>query len=732
MRLIWRFRRSYFINLVLSYCILAILLIAGIGGYLFTQANTMMLDELTKESQSRLNTAQDLLEKNVLPKYVEGMMAKYFSGVEPNPKDMLYRILDTGWETNMTEIVDLIKQIAFINVANDGISNMSVYVNEGSFAFDRIYFYPSIEESPDRTLLSNLKSIPKNKWYIRTTPGQKKVLTYVISLPLGFPDDKAKGYMYIDVEIDHLTKLLKQVMNTPYEKLYVLDSAHQPIIATSQIDNDSLKAITNELGFSSAPSSVNVKRSEQGSQIIATLNGGDLQSFQYAIIRPLDSFSLFGNKFKKQIISSCFLIFFLGIIIAFLLSKRFYFPLKSVLHTIRRLNPIDPNHSATENEYNLINRTIHNLGQKVINLETKVKKNQLTDLLMGNLFELSGIDQIPTHCQYIAVDLQLMNASSDIFCNQIDVEDENPSFRMDWTPISKSKVALLIFASLREEQPDEWIKIQLEKIREASQVEFAASIGPSVHMIEDIPTSYREAARNLRYIYLYGHSAVVSHSQISGFSGEPIVLSFEALKNSIRAGSVGESEKILQELEISYSAPVKIEVVELSQMQLLTALSEIVMELNLHHIIPSSELFRTERTESILEMMTWIRGLVVQMADYIEAGRTKGHSELIHRVKDYIDEHLHEDLSLDLLSQLVSLSPSYISTLFADVLNVSFTEYVTKARLDKAAELLKADRSLSVADIATKVGYRNSGYFITKFRTKFGVTPMQYRNSWSA
>lgn len=730
MRLIWKFRSSYFTHLVLSYCILAIVLIAGVGGYLFTQANTMMLGELTKESRSRLNTAQDLLEKNVLSKFVAGMTVKYFSGVQPDPKDSLYRILDTGWETSMTEIVSLIKQIQFIQASNDGISNLSVYVNKEAFAFDKNYFYPGIDESPDRAFLSELKGVPKNKWFMRTEPGKKQVLTYVITLPLGFPEDLAKGYMYMDVEMDYLSRVLSQVMNTPFEQLYVFDDAKQPLLSTGQMDDEVLKTIASDFSSSSDPSSVTVQRSSQGSQIIATLNGSNLHSFQYAIIRPLNSFALSGEKFKKQILMSCFLILFVGIIIAYVLSKRFYFPLKSVLSTIRGLNQTD-HHAASENEYKLINRTIQNLDQKVSHLETKVRKSQLTDLLMGNLFELSGIDQIPSQCQYIAVDLHIRSASSDEFCNHIDFGELHPSYRMDWTPMSKHKVALLFFASLSEEQPEEWIKVQLNKAREATQYTFTASIGPTVNMIEDIPTSYRESVSNHRYTYLYGASAIVTDSEIHKLSREPIVWSFETLKNSIRAGNANESEKILRELAISYSAPVKIEVVELSQMQLLTALSEIVMELNLHHIIPSSELFRTERTGSISEMMTWLRGLVVQMADYIEAGKTKGHSELIHRVKLYIDDHLHEDLSLDVLSQLVSLSPSYISTLFADVLHVSFTEYVTKARLDKAADLLKTDRSLSVAEIATQVGYRNSGYFITKFRTKFGVTPMQYRNSWS-
>ncbi|MNN97123.1 DNA-binding transcriptional regulator AraC [compost metagenome] len=79
-----------------------------------------------------------------------------------------------------------------------------------------------------------------------------------------------------------------------------------------------------------------------------------------------------------------------------------------------------------------------------------------------------------------------------------------------------------------------------------------------------------------------------------------------------------------------------------------------------------------------------------------------------------------------------SLAPAYVSTLFGEVIKESFTEYVTRARLNKAARMLQEDTQIPVREIAALVGYRNVQYFHTKFKAKFGVTPVQYRHATKA
>ncbi|MNI98821.1 HTH-type transcriptional regulator YesS [compost metagenome] len=55
-------------------------------------------------------------------------------------------------------------------------------------------------------------------------------------------------------------------------------------------------------------------------------------------------------------------------------------------------------------------------------------------------------------------------------------------------------------------------------------------------------------------------------------------------------------------------------------------------------------------------------------------------------------------------------------------------DYLTRIRLEKAKEML-ADPSLKVQDIAQKIGYESTSYFISLFLKNQGVTPNEYRKN---
>ena len=55
-------------------------------------------------------------------------------------------------------------------------------------------------------------------------------------------------------------------------------------------------------------------------------------------------------------------------------------------------------------------------------------------------------------------------------------------------------------------------------------------------------------------------------------------------------------------------------------------------------------------------------------------------------------------------------------------------EYITDLRISYAATLLTST-DLSVITIASKVGYDNQSFFAQKFKNKYNVSPMEYRNS---
>lgn len=103
-------------------------------------------------------------------------------------------------------------------------------------------------------------------------------------------------------------------------------------------------------------------------------------------------------------------------------------------------------------------------------------------------------------------------------------------------------------------------------------------------------------------------------------------------------------------------------------------------------------------------------------------------SALISYVKNYIYENFDQNLSLDVLGEVVHLHPAYLSKIFKEVTNMNLSAYITDIRMQKAAELLE-QTELKVHEVMELIGYRKSQYFSRLFKERFGVTPVEYRRT---
>ena len=103
----------------------------------------------------------------------------------------------------------------------------------------------------------------------------------------------------------------------------------------------------------------------------------------------------------------------------------------------------------------------------------------------------------------------------------------------------------------------------------------------------------------------------------------------------------------------------------------------------------------------------------------------------IDRVKQYIQYHVNEDLSIDKLAAQVYLSQGYLSSVFKKETGMNLSRYIRQCRMEKAKELLK-NTNMKVVQICEKVGFANVSYFCQNFREYCGVSPDKYRKGESA
>lgn len=99
---------------------------------------------------------------------------------------------------------------------------------------------------------------------------------------------------------------------------------------------------------------------------------------------------------------------------------------------------------------------------------------------------------------------------------------------------------------------------------------------------------------------------------------------------------------------------------------------------------------------------------------------------LMEKARRYIDNHYHNDLGIDEVSDFVGLSASHFCTLFKQVTGSTFLEYVTWCRIEKAKYIL-LNTEVKVYQLAPLVGYQDPRYFTQVFKKITGMTPSEYR-----
>lgn len=94
----------------------------------------------------------------------------------------------------------------------------------------------------------------------------------------------------------------------------------------------------------------------------------------------------------------------------------------------------------------------------------------------------------------------------------------------------------------------------------------------------------------------------------------------------------------------------------------------------------------------------------------------------------FIEMRLPEPVNMAATAEEVGVSPYYLSHLFGETLQISFSDYVAMMRVNAARRML-VQTGLSVADIAGRCGYTNQRTFNRNFTRVAGITPSEYRDA---
>lgn len=98
-------------------------------------------------------------------------------------------------------------------------------------------------------------------------------------------------------------------------------------------------------------------------------------------------------------------------------------------------------------------------------------------------------------------------------------------------------------------------------------------------------------------------------------------------------------------------------------------------------------------------------------------------------VKEYLEQHYAEKISLDELSKQFFINKYYLTRVFKEQFGQSITAYLTSLRITHAKQLLRFSEK-SVEEIGLECGLGQLHYFSRVFKEVEGVPPSIYRSQW--
>ncbi|MBD3919909.1 helix-turn-helix domain-containing protein [Paenibacillus sp. PR3] len=138
-----------------------------------------------------------------------------------------------------------------------------------------------------------------------------------------------------------------------------------------------------------------------------------------------------------------------------------------------------------------------------------------------------------------------------------------------------------------------------------------------------------------------------------------------------------------------------------------------------------ASLYRVQRELEEL-IGTEIKALTTTPADMMTPIPVPSPSNIIDKVKEFVEESLHQNITLKEISNIFHFNYSYLGQKFKSHENMTFNEYLLQQRMEKAKYLLE-HTDMKIYEIANEVGYTEMDWFYKKFKAYTGVSANEFR-----
>ncbi|MBA2941214.1 response regulator [Paenibacillus sp. CGMCC 1.16610] len=249
-------------------------------------------------------------------------------------------------------------------------------------------------------------------------------------------------------------------------------------------------------------------------------------------------------------------------------------------------------------------------------------------------------------------------------------------------------------------------------------------IGPRSGSLKQLVASYRKADQEMNDILYQGMHPATLRDALIIEEKKQLLLYLEQLDGDRIRHTITTIFATVKHQPI-YAMTVQTivsELLRLIEMSLKRQFSHIAREDV--QLVPTRNEFG--RMSSVSEIEMWVLSYYARIVDFIKEQQAGGsYSRHIGKAVQYISDNYAANISLESTAGALNLNPSYLSRLFKEETQMTFTEYINRVRIKKSCMLMESD-AYALKQISSEVGFLSYTYFFKVFKSITGMTPQAY------
>lgn len=280
---------------------------------------------------------------------------------------------------------------------------------------------------------------------------------------------------------------------------------------------------------------------------------------------------------------------------------------------------------------------------------------------------------------------------------------------------------------------EETIRYIQQDIKEHIGLTVCAGISDTVEDLSLVHRCYTHALWAVDYKTVYGKQAIIYYNNISiprSSSYYRFPNEIKKMNDYLKEGRLDKIEQALETIleEMIASENFTLEWIHAIFAQILSSIMKFVIEhrLDLNQLCKEDVFITLYSYEFLEEKKAYVIKICRLLLETVES-RSEQPNVTAKAIVDYIDKHYDKPISLSIMANKLSMSPSYLSVAIKNHLGIGFVEYINKLRIQKAHSLLENDE-LTIQKIAEDCGYDTVHTFIRHFKKMYQLPPNEYRN----